>query len=97
LTSGVQALLIVFAALTPEEQEEAFAQLRLQRVEAQGDAEREMEIHVRSLRRVAEAVGHAPGVTEYREVSQALIAEGEDPDGSDGGAGVRPRGIARPA
>jgi hypothetical protein len=78
LTSGVQALLIVFAALTPEEQEEAFAQLRQRRADAQGDAEREMDRHVRSLRRVAEAIGHAPGVTEYREVSQALIAEGED-------------------
>ena len=78
LTSGVQALLILHAALTPEEQEEAFAQLRQRRADAQGDAEREMESHVRSLRRIAEAVGHAPGVTEYREASQALIAEGED-------------------
>jgi len=78
LTSGVQSLLILFAALTPEEQEEAFAQLRQARLNDQGDAEREMEGHVRSLRRVAEAIGHAPGVTEYREVSQALIAEGEN-------------------
>jgi hypothetical protein len=78
LTSGVQAILILHAALTPEEQEEAFAQLRERRIDAQGDAEREMESHVRSLRRVAEALGHSPGVTEYREVSQALIAEGED-------------------
>lgn len=78
MTSGVQALLILHAALTPEEQEEAFAQLRQARLNAQGDAEREMESHVRSLRRVAEAVGHSPGVTEYREVSQALIAGGEE-------------------
>jgi hypothetical protein len=78
LTSAVQALLIVFTALTPEEQEEAFAQLRQRRMDAQGDAEREMERHVRSLRRVAEAIGHAPGVAEYREASQALIADGED-------------------
>jgi hypothetical protein len=78
LTSGVQALLILHAALTPEEQEEAFALLRERRMDALGDAEREMDRHVRSLRRVAEAIGHAPGVTEYQEVSQALIAEGED-------------------
>jgi DNA-directed RNA polymerase specialized sigma24 family protein len=78
MTSGVEALSIVYAALTPEEQEEAFAQLRERRIDAQGDAEREMESHVRSLRRVAEAIGHAPGVTEYREVSQALIAGGEE-------------------
>lgn len=78
MTSGVEALSILYAALTPEEQEEAFAQLRQARLNAQGDAEREMERHVRSLRRVAEAIGHAPGVTEYREVAQALIADGED-------------------
>jgi hypothetical protein len=77
LTSGVQAILILHAALTPEEQEEAFAQLRERRIDAQGDAEREMDRHVRSLRRVAEAIGHAPGVMEYREVSQALLADGE--------------------
>lgn len=78
MTSGVEALSILYAALTPEEQEEAFAQLRERRMDALGDAEREMESHVRSLRRVAEAIGHAPGVTEYKEVSQALIADGED-------------------
>jgi hypothetical protein len=78
LTSGVHALLILHAALTPEEQEEAFLKLRQQRIEAQGDAEREMDRHVRSLRRVAEAIGHPPSVTEYQEASQALIAEGED-------------------
>lgn len=78
MTSGVQALLILHAALSPEEKEEAFAQLRQARLNAQGDAEREMDSHVRSLRRVAEAIGHAPGVTEYRDVAQALIADGED-------------------
>jgi hypothetical protein len=78
LTSGVQALLILHAALSPKEQEEAFAQLRQGRMDALGDAEREMEQHIRSLRRVAEAIGHAPGVAEYKEVAQALIADGED-------------------
>jgi hypothetical protein len=78
LTSGVEALSVLYAALSPEEREEAFAQLRQARLDAQGDAERDMERHVRSLRRVAEAIGHAPGVTEYREVAQALIGDGED-------------------
>jgi len=78
MTSGVEALLVLHAALTPEEQEDAFALLRERRIETQSDAEREMERHVRSLRRVAEAIGHPPGVTEYREVSQALLAEGEE-------------------
>ena len=78
LTSGVQALLVVFAALTPEEQEEAFVELRTLRVEAQDEAEREMDTYLRSLRRVAEVIGHTPGVPEYKEVSVALREQGED-------------------
>ena len=78
MTTGSEALLVLYAALSPEEQEEAYAHLRARRLDDQGDAEREMEKYVRSLRRVAEAVGHTPGVTEYKEVSQVLIAEGEE-------------------
>ncbi|HEV7566093.1 MAG TPA: hypothetical protein VGO31_09075 [Microbacteriaceae bacterium] len=76
--TGTEALLVLYAALSPEEQEEAFAQLRQRRLDDQGDAEREMAQHLRSLRRVAEAVGHTPGVNEYKEVTQVLIAEGEE-------------------
>jgi hypothetical protein len=43
-----------------------------------GEAQREMECYLRSLRRVAEAVGHAPAVAEYQEISKALAAEGDD-------------------
>lgn len=78
MTSGVEALLVIYAALSPEEQEEAHSRLRALRVEAQDEAEREMDAHLRSLRRVAEAIGHPPGVSEYQEVSRTLIAEGED-------------------
>lgn len=78
MTSGVQALLVVFAALTPEEQEEAHSRLRTLRVEAQDEAEREMDTYLRSLRRVAEAIGHTPGVPEYKKVSVALREQGED-------------------
>jgi hypothetical protein len=78
MTSGVQAFIAIYAVLSPEEQEKAFTELRRQRALAQGDAEREMDQHLRSLRRVAEALGHVPGVSEYKEVSQAFIADGED-------------------
>ncbi len=37
-----------------------------------------MEYYLRSLRRVAEELGFAPGVDDYREVSAALRAAGED-------------------
>ncbi len=78
MTSAVEALLVIHAALSPEEQEEAFAALRARRVEAQDGAEREMETYLRSLRRVAQVVGHAPGVAEYKEVAAVLREEGED-------------------
>ena len=78
LTSGVEALLVIYATLSPEEQEEAHSRLRTLRVEAQSDAEREMETYLRSLRRVAEAVGHTPGVPEYKKISATLREQGED-------------------
>ncbi len=78
MTSGVEALLAVYGALAPEEREEALARLRGLRAQEGDEAEREMERYLRSLRRVAEAVGHAPGVAEYQEAAVALRAEGED-------------------
>lgn len=78
MTSGVEALLIIYGALTPEEQEEAYSRLRALRVDVQSEAEREMETYLRSLRRVAEAIGHTPGTAEYQEVSAVLRKEGED-------------------
>jgi hypothetical protein len=78
LTSGVEALLVIYATLSQEEQEEAHSRLRTLRVEAQSEAEREMDTYLRSLRRVAEAIGHTPGVPEYKEVSAALREQGED-------------------
>jgi len=78
MTSGVEALLVIYAALSPEEQEEAHSRLRTLRVEGQDEAEREMDTYLRSLRRVAEVIGHTPGVPEYKEVSVALRKQGED-------------------
>lgn len=77
-TSGVNVVLAVFALLTPEEQATAFSQLREQRLVDEGFAETEMALYVKSLRVVAEATGHTPGVTEYKEVSKVLIAEGRE-------------------
>jgi hypothetical protein len=78
MTSAVDALLVLYASLPPDEQDEAFTQLRERRLETQGTAEREMEPYLQSLRRVTEAVGHVPGVAEYKEISAVLISEGED-------------------
>jgi hypothetical protein len=77
-TSGISVVLAVFALLTPEEQDAAFKKLREQRLTDEGFAETEMALYVKSLRVVAEAIGHTPGVTEYKEVSAVLIAEGRE-------------------
>jgi hypothetical protein len=78
VTSGVEVLLAVYGALTPEEREQAITRLRELRVEEGGEAEREMDRYLHSLRRVASAIGHMPGVSEYQEVSAVLSKEGED-------------------
>jgi hypothetical protein len=76
-TTGIDALLAVYAALAPEEQALAYERIRESYLRAQDVEDTEMARHVRSLSRVAEAVGHFPGVDEYRHVSRVLRAEGE--------------------
>jgi len=76
--SGADALVVLYEALAPEEQDAAYARIYEARLREQKVAETELARHVRSLRRVADALGHDPGVDEYRHVSRTLIAEGED-------------------
>src|SRR5580704_16229370 len=76
-TTGIDALLAVYAALAPEEQAIAYERIREHYLSEQEVEDTEMARYVRSLSRVAEAVGHFPGVDEYRHVSRALRAEGE--------------------
>lgn len=60
VTTGADAVVVVFAALSDDEQEEAFARLSELRLRRQAGDDSSMERHIRSLRRVAEYVGHAP-------------------------------------
>jgi hypothetical protein len=76
--SGADALFVLYEALSPEEQDVAYQRIYEVRLREQKVAETELQKHVRSLRRVADALGHEPGVDEYRHVSRTLIAEGED-------------------
>lgn len=76
--SGADALVVLYEALAPDEQDVAYARIYEARLREQKVAETELARHVRSLRRVADALGHDPGVDEYRHVSRTLIAEGED-------------------
>ncbi len=77
-TSGADALVVLYEALPPDEKDAAYARIYEARLRAGKVAETELARHVRSLRRVADALGHEPGVDEYRHVSRVLIAEGED-------------------
>ena len=77
-TSGVDVFLATYAALSEDERGHAFERLRELRLDEAGVVETEMAKYIKSLRAVAEAIGHTPGVTEYQQVSKVLIAEGRD-------------------
>ncbi len=77
-TSAAEALLIIYEAMTPEEQDATYERIRASRLQREGEAETELARHVRSLRRVAEVIGREPGIDDYRLVSQRLRDEGED-------------------
>lgn len=76
--TGADALLVLYEALAPEEQDAAYERIHESRIRRQGDAETELAMHVRSLRRIAEAIGREPSIDDYRLVSQKLREEGED-------------------
>lgn len=77
-TTAADALLILFAALPEDEQDEAFARIEDIRLRQEAGSESDTERFIRSVRRVAEYVGHPPSVDEYKQASQELIEAGED-------------------
>jgi hypothetical protein len=77
-TSAVDALLVLYEALSEAEQDAAYARVLERRLQRREAADTELARYVRSLRRVAEAIGETPGVQDYQRVSRELIAQGED-------------------
>jgi len=77
-SSGADALLVLYEALPPEEQDAAYERIFESRLRQQRVADTELAKHVRSLRRVAEVLGREPGVDDYKAISRVLISEGED-------------------
>jgi len=77
-TSAVDALLLVFNALTDDEQNEVSERIDERKALQLAAEENEMARYIRSLRRVAEVVGREPSVDDYRDQSPILIGEGED-------------------
>lgn len=78
MTGGVEAVLVLYEALSPDEREAVFERVSERRAAEQGAQETELARHLRALRRVAEVVGHTPSVDEYRLVSKRLRADGEE-------------------
>lgn len=76
-TTAIDALVVIFQSLAKQEQDEALVRLNDARLVAVGEAETEIERHLRSLRRVADVLGHTPGIAEYKTVSAELQAAGE--------------------
>jgi hypothetical protein len=70
--------LIAFQALTPDEQEEAYAKITDARVTRLAGEDSEMARHLRSLRRVADVAGGELTPELYTSTRRQLIAEGEE-------------------
>ncbi len=70
-------MLILFATLSPEEQDEAFSRIAAKRTERLADSESDSARYVRSLQRVAEVLGGPPSAAEYRRVQKELAEAGE--------------------
>lgn len=76
-TTASDALVILFVALPEDEQEEAFQRIFDARSLRLAGTESDTERFLRSLRRVADHVGHTPTVEEYKRASRELIETGE--------------------
>lgn len=77
MTTAADALVLLFNALAPDEQDEAFERLSDVRLRRLAGSESDSERFVSSLRRVAEYVGHPPSVDEYKQASKELVAASE--------------------
>jgi hypothetical protein len=77
-TVPADVLLIAFQALTPDEQEEAYAKITDARVTRLAGEDSEMARHLRSLRRVADVLGDELTPELYTSTRRQLIAEGEE-------------------
>lgn len=67
VTTGAQLLAVAFAALSQDEQEEAFERINEIRVGRLADEESATAVMLRSLIRVREMIGHPPTAQEYKQ------------------------------
>jgi hypothetical protein len=77
-TRATDAVFILFNALSESEQEEVGERINQLRLRQLAGDENAPARYLRSLRRVAEHLGHTPSTTEYKQVSDELRADGEN-------------------
>lgn len=77
LTAAPDLLVIAYRALSPFEQEQAFELINEARIERLAGEESESGRILASLKRVADVLGEAPGVDDYRRARSELEAQGE--------------------
>ncbi len=77
-TSGADLLVVVYQALSSEEQDAGFERLAQLRLDNEAGTQSEGARYLRSLRRVTEVVGHFPTADEYRATQPELVSAGED-------------------
>ena len=76
-TSAVDVLVVMFNSLSEQEQDKVCERLTELRVRKLAGSENWMAQYIRSMRRVAQYVGHVPSVDEYKQASEELRAAGE--------------------
>ncbi len=77
-TTAADALVIVFAALDAEEQAEALERMTEVRARREAGEESDTARFIRSLRLVADHVGHQPSVDDYKHARAELVASGHE-------------------
>ena len=77
-TSAADILVVAFATLAPDEQREVTERINELRVRREAGELSDTARFIRSLRLVADYVGHAPTVDEYKQAREELVASGYD-------------------
>jgi hypothetical protein len=77
VVSAPELLLIAYRALGPGEQDQAFDLINRARVERLAGEDSEAARMIKSLCRVADLLGEAPGIEDYKRIRRELQADGE--------------------
>ena len=77
-TPAPELILVAYRALSAEEQEEAYALVSRTRLERLAGEDSETGRILASLKRVADLIGQAPGIEDYKRVRASLQKKGEE-------------------